>query len=93
MSESVPQYLSSPPDAPSDARDWLKAQLSRGVPEYPDPLRVWLDALDWRCKAVVVLLYADHMTQEQVGYRLGITRQTVYTDLCRIWTLVEGARK
>jgi DNA-directed RNA polymerase specialized sigma24 family protein len=92
-SETTPAYLATPPDAPSDARDWLKAQLSRGVPEYPDPLRLWLDALGWRCRAVVILLYADHLTQEQVGYRLGIAPSTVYRDLQQVFILVEGAGK
>ena len=93
VSETTPAYLATPPDALSDARDWLKAQLGGGVPEYPDPLRLWLDALGWRCRAVVILLYADHMTQEQVGYRLGIARRTVQEDLYAVLVLVEGAGK
>jgi DNA-directed RNA polymerase specialized sigma24 family protein len=92
-SETTPAYLAAPPDGPSDARDWLKAQLSRGVPEYPDPLRVWLDALPWRLKAVVVLSFVDYMTQEEIGYRLCITSRTVYSDLQQVYILVEGAGK
>ena len=98
MTDTRPQgaardYLSTPPDGPSDARDWLKAQLSQGLPELPDPLRIWLDALPWRYFAVTVMSYADHMTQEEIGCRLGITPRTVYSDLCAVWTLVEGAKR
>jgi DNA-directed RNA polymerase specialized sigma24 family protein len=95
MTDARPQgaardYLATPPDAPSDARDWLKAQLSQGVPEFPDPLRIWLDALDWRCRVVVVLLYAEHMTQAQVAWLLGVSRYTILRDLQDVYVLIRG---
>ena len=86
-------YLANPPDAPSDARDWLKAQLKTGIPEYPSQLRLWLDALPWRLKAVVVLSFVDYLTQEQIGYRLCITPRTVYSDLQQVYILVDGAKR
>jgi DNA-directed RNA polymerase specialized sigma24 family protein len=86
-------YLATPPDAPSDARDWLKAQLAQGVPEYPDPLREFLDALPWRCRAVVVLLYAQHLTQDDVGYILGISRWSIRRDLEDTCILIRGLPK
>ena len=98
MTDTRPQgaardYLATPPDGPSDARDWLKAQLKEGIPEYPSQLRIWLDALPWRLKAVVVLSFVDYMTQEEIGYRLCVTPRTVYSDLQQVFVLVEGAKK
>lgn len=93
MTETTPAYLATPPDAPSDARDWLRAQLSRGVEETSPSIREFLGALHWRQRAVVCLLYAERMTQERVAWLLGVSRQTVYTDLCAVLTLVEGAKK
>lgn len=93
MSGTTPSYITAAPTEPSDARDWLKAQLSRGVPEHPDPLREFLDALPWRCRAVVVLLYAQHLTQEDVGYILGISRWSIRRDLDDTLILIRGLPK
>ena len=89
-SETTPAYLAAPPDAPSDARDWLKAQLSHGVPEYPDPLRSFLDALSWRQRSIVVLLFAEFMTQERVGWLMGISHDTVRRDIKDVCRLLHG---
>jgi len=98
MTDTRPQgaggdYLATPPEAPSDARDWLKAQLAQGVPEYPHPLREFLDALPWRCRAVVILLYAEHLTQEDVAYILGVSRWSIQRDLQDVYVLIRGLCK
>ncbi len=83
-------YLSTPPDAPSDARDWLKAQLSMGMDRAPGSVQVFLEALHWRQRAVCCLLYAEHMTQERVGWLLGIHPLTVRRDIQDVCVLLQG---
>ena len=83
-------YLATPPDGPSDARDWLKAQLSQGVDRAPGSMQVFLEALHWRQRAVVCLLYAEHMTQERVGWLLGIHSETVRRDIRDVCVLLKG---
>jgi DNA-directed RNA polymerase specialized sigma24 family protein len=90
VTETTPAYLATPSDAPSDARDWLKAQLKSGVPEYPDPLRSFLDALSWRQRSIVVLLFAESMTQERVGWLMGVSHDTVQRDLKDVCRLLLG---
>ena len=86
-------YLATPPDAPSDACDWLKAQLSGGVDHAPLSVRAFLDAIHWRQRVVCCLLFAEHMTQEQVAWLLGVSRYTILRDLQDVYVLIRGLCK
>jgi DNA-directed RNA polymerase specialized sigma24 family protein len=83
-------YLATPPDGPSDARDWLKAQLSRGVERAPGSVQVFLEALHWRQRAVIVLLYAERMSQQRISWLLGVTPRTIQRDIADVFTLLGG---
>lgn len=93
VSETTPVYITAAPSEPSDARDWLKAQLSQGVDCAPLPVREFLDAIHWRQRAVCCLLYAEHMTQEQVAWLLGVSRYTILRDLQDVYVLIRGLCK
>lgn len=90
MTETTPAYLAALPDAPSDARDWLKAQLSQGVERAPGSVQVFLEALHWRQRAVIVLLYAERMSQSRVSWLLGVTTRTIQRDIADVFTLLGG---
>lgn len=89
MSETIPAYLTGRTTA-EDNRDWLKAQLSQGVERAPGTVQEFLEALHWRQRSVVVLCFAEHMTQERVGWLLGIHSETVRRDIRDVCTLVQG---
>ncbi len=81
MTEHPPAYIVHlQPDA-GNIHDWLKAQLAQGLETVQPGLIDLFGAIPWRQRTVVCLLYAEHMTQERVGWLLGISRWTVMRDV------------
>jgi DNA-directed RNA polymerase specialized sigma24 family protein len=93
MNEKMPPYLSERPDCPDDMRDWLRAQLTQGVDAIPPDVRKFLEALSWRQRSVVCLLFCDALTLAQVSWMLGIAPRTVSEDLHNVIVLARGVLK
>jgi DNA-directed RNA polymerase specialized sigma24 family protein len=75
-----------------DARAWLTAQLAAGIDAAPEGTRLFLAALHWRQRSVVCLLYGERLTQEQVGWLLGVTPRTIQSDVADVCQLLLGAK-
>lgn len=70
-----------------DARDWLRQELS-AWPYVTGPMRVFLDALDWRARGVVILTFGERLRQDQVAYRLGISPRTVRDAITAVYVMI-----
>jgi DNA-directed RNA polymerase specialized sigma24 family protein len=72
-----------------DARDWLRQELS-AWPYVTSQMRVFLDALDWRARGVVILTFGEQLRQDQVAYRLGLSIRTVASSITQVCILISS---